>query len=85
MVEKVKQEYEVEEFIDAKTVSLDYIVIRDEVVWFRMMNHPIPPAQILKGKPSIVQLIPREDPLHKEGYRVVKELVKALAPAHDMF
>lgn len=44
-------EYEVDEFIEGKFISLDYLFVRDKLVFFRATKCCFPLGETLNGKP----------------------------------
>ena len=79
-----EMDYEVEEFIDSKVISIDYVVVQDEIVYLGVVRHLYPLAESHQGKPVNTISVPKNDPLYKKALVFAKDLVKAMAPAHDM-
>lgn len=85
MIAETDAEYEIEEFIDAGTISLDFFVINNELVWYRCLRQAFPLCNVHEYKPSTGYLIPKTDPLYAQGLEVVQKAIKALSPIYCNF
>lgn len=73
-----KEEYEVDEFVDASMLSIEYMFVRDQMVFFKVTMYSFPHRETLNGKPYGTWNLQPTDPLYKRLFKLAYKVEEAM-------